>query len=91
VNLVDERYDLSDLTDDDSPVTRAMCALEREHLMPPASSVGALEDGPVIVSGNSGFTPEQISRIEAALVDIPHRVVAHPVQAGIYYGGSGAE
>lgn len=88
---MDERYDFSDLADDDSPVSRAMRVLEREHLMPPVSSVGALEDGPVIVSGKSGFTPEQISRIDAALVDIPHRVVPHPVQPGIYYGGSGPE
>lgn len=86
---MDERYDISDLAD--SPVTRAMRVLEREHLMPPVSSVGALEDGPVIVSGKSDFTPEQISRIDAALVDIPHRVVPHPVQPGIYYGGSGPE
>lgn len=91
MTIMDERYDFSDLADDDSPVTRAMRALERERLVSPISSVGALDDGPVIVSGKNGFTPEEISRIDAVLVDIPHRVVPHPVQPGIYYGGPGAE
>ena len=88
VTVVDERNDLSDLDSDESPETKAMLLLHRAYLMPPVSSVGTIEGGPVIVSGKHGLTADQINQIEALLADIPHRVVAGPVEPAINYGGS---